>query len=218
MIISKDKPSCLKSAKFHIKPSCVRLEGEVNDEMATHVCSQIERLQNSVQDVIPLCITTDGGDVYSMFKIMDCMSNSTKPISTIASGMVASAGVCIFANGAPGMRYILPNTRLMIHGASTHVGEVVTVRELEVDYKELKAINDKALNTMGQRCKNRKAYFHSMLNKHGNADIYFNVDEAIKHGIADVIGQPSLETTIFVESHLIHPPKRRRQSSPGKSS
>lgn len=217
MKVTQVRPPGVKRVKFDTKPCCIEIHGDIDTDMATEVCAKINRLQDSVQDVIPISLVTDGGDIYSMFRIVDCMKSSVKPICTIASGLVASAGVYILAAGEKNMRYIAPNGRLMLHNASSHFEGhgSLSVREMEVDCTELKTVNNEALHTMGVNCNSRRNYFVDMLKSNGNADLYFSAQDALRHNVVDHIGVPVLETQVTVKVGLVSRQttkrKRRRQ-------
>ena len=67
---------------------------------------------------ISLYINSPGGVITSGLAIYDTMQYVRAPVSTICIGMAASMAAVLLAAGAPGKRYALPNSRIMIHQGS----------------------------------------------------------------------------------------------------
>ena len=67
---------------------------------------------------ISLYINSPGGVVNSGLAIYDTMQYLRAPVSTICIGMAASMAAVLLSAGAPGKRYALPNSRIMIHQGS----------------------------------------------------------------------------------------------------
>ena len=84
---------------------------------------------------INLYITSPGGSVSSMFTIYDAMQHVPCDVSTTAMGLVASAASVLLAAGAPGKRFVLPNSRVMIH--QPHGGAQGQQIDIEIQAKEM---------------------------------------------------------------------------------
>ena len=65
-------------------------------------------------------INCPGGDADSGFGIYDVMRYVKAPVTTVCSGLAASAAIVIFLGGEKGRRFTLPNSRFMIHQPSTY--------------------------------------------------------------------------------------------------
>lgn len=103
-----------------LKDRIIMLTGEVNDEMANSIVSQLLFLeaQNPGQD-IHLYINSPGGSVTAGMAIYDTMNYISSDVSTICLGMAASMGAFLLSSGAKGKRYALPNAEVMIHQRAT---------------------------------------------------------------------------------------------------
>ncbi|KAL0389402.1 UNVERIFIED_CONTAM: ATP-dependent Clp protease proteolytic subunit, chloroplastic [Sesamum calycinum] len=70
----------------------------------------------------------NGGSTYSVLAIYDCMSWIKPKVGTVCFGVAASQGALLLAGGEKGMRYAMPNARIMIHqpqsGCGGHVEDV----------------------------------------------------------------------------------------------
>lgn len=97
----------------------IMLSGEVNDDIASLVTSQILFLesQDPTKD-IHLYINSPGGSVSAGFAIYDTMNYVKCDVSTICMGLAASMGAFLLAGGAKGKRLALPNAEIMIHQPS----------------------------------------------------------------------------------------------------
>lgn len=94
----------------------VFLNGEVNSASANLVIAQLIFLEakDPTKD-ISLYINSPGGSVTDGLAIFDTMNYIKCDVSTICVGMAASMGAFLLAAGAPGKRYALPNSEVMIH-------------------------------------------------------------------------------------------------------
>ena len=97
----------------------IMLSGEVNDDIASLVVSQLLFLesQDPTKDIY-LYINSPGGVVSSGLAIYDTMNYVKCDVSTICMGLAASMGAFLLAGGAKGKRLALPNAEIMIHQPS----------------------------------------------------------------------------------------------------
>ena len=94
----------------------VFLADEVNDVTASLVVAQLLFLEAQDPDKdICLYINSPGGSVSAGFAIFDTMNYIKCDVSTVCMGMAASMGAFLLAAGAPGKRFALPNSEIMIH-------------------------------------------------------------------------------------------------------
>eukprot|EP00239_Pterosperma_sp_CCMP1384_P000771 CAMPEP_0197847698 /NCGR_PEP_ID=MMETSP1438-20131217/6849_1 /TAXON_ID=1461541 /ORGANISM="Pterosperma sp., Strain CCMP1384" /LENGTH=295 /DNA_ID=CAMNT_0043459699 /DNA_START=31 /DNA_END=918 /DNA_ORIENTATION=- len=94
----------------------VRLGGAVDDDMCNLIVAQLLYLDatNPDQD-ITIYVNSPGGSVTAGMAVFDTMRYVKPDCSTICVGLAASMGAFLLASGAPGKRYSLPNSRIMIH-------------------------------------------------------------------------------------------------------
>ena len=97
----------------------VILSDEVNDVTASLIVAQLLYLEGQDPDKdIHLYINSPGGSITSGMAIYDTMNYIKCDVSTICIGMAASMGAVLLAAGAPGKRFALPNSTIMIHQPS----------------------------------------------------------------------------------------------------
>nr|XP_023923666.1 ATP-dependent Clp protease proteolytic subunit 6, chloroplastic-like isoform X2 [Quercus suber]POE96653.1 atp-dependent clp protease proteolytic subunit 6, chloroplastic [Quercus suber] len=101
----------------------------VNSQVAQRVISQLVTLATVDEDAdILVYLNCPGGSTYSVLAIYDCMSWIKPKVGTVCFGVAASQGALLLAGGEKGMRYAMPNARIMIHqpqsGCGGHVEDV----------------------------------------------------------------------------------------------
>ena len=177
-----------------LKDRIVMLNGEVNDQSANLVCAQMLFLesQNSA-DPINFYINSPGGSVTAGLAMYDTMQFINAPVSTIVMGQACSMGSFLAQAGEPGMRYVLPNSRTMIHRVSSGTPGTrgsVHVQELEFEdarrhFEESKYLNERLTqlyvehNTAG---KTFEELFETM-----KFDTFLTAEEAVANGLADKV-------------------------------
>jgi ATP-dependent Clp protease protease subunit len=124
-----------------LKERIIFLVGPIEDHVASLVTAQLLFLEaeNPKKD-IAMYINSPGGVVTSGMAIYDTMQYVRPQISTLCIGQAASAGSLLLTAGAPGLRFCLPNARVMTHQPSggyqgqaadmeIHVQEILKTRE-----------------------------------------------------------------------------------------
>ena len=102
-----------------LKERVVFAVGPVEDYMANVIVAQLLFLESENPDKdIALYINSPGGSVSAGLAIYDTMQFVKPDVSTICIGMAASMGAVLLAGGAKGKRFMLPNSRAMIHQPS----------------------------------------------------------------------------------------------------
>jgi ATP-dependent Clp protease, protease subunit len=99
-----------------LKERIIFINGQVDDNMSSLVVAQLLFLEAENPDKdIAMYINSPGGAVTSGMAMYDTMQYIKPKISTICIGQACSCGSLLLAAGAKGMRFALPNSRIMIH-------------------------------------------------------------------------------------------------------
>ncbi|MGH9045768.1 MAG: ATP-dependent Clp protease proteolytic subunit [Acidimicrobiales bacterium] len=102
-----------------LKERIIFLGSTVDQAMANSICAQLILLEAEDHERdISIYINSPGGSVTDGLAIYDTMQYVRPRVSTICIGLAASMGALILAGGAAGMRYSLPNSRMLIHQVS----------------------------------------------------------------------------------------------------
>ncbi|MDI6844472.1 MAG: ATP-dependent Clp endopeptidase proteolytic subunit ClpP [Anaerosomatales bacterium] len=114
----------------------VFLGHEIDDTVANLVIAQLLHLESEDPEKdISLYINSPGGSVTAGLAIYDTMQYIRCDVSTICIGQCASMAAVLLAAGAPGKRYALPHSRILIH--QPWGGAQGQVTDIEIQAKEL---------------------------------------------------------------------------------
>ena len=165
-----------------LKERIIFLTGPIDDNIASLVCAQLLFLESEdPKKEISFYINSPGGIIWSGLAIYDTMQYISSKIMTICIGQAASAGSLLLTAGEKGMRFSLPNSRIMVHQPSG--GYQGQVTDIEIQTKEIIKIK-KRLNEIYSKHsgKDLKSIEEIM-----ERDKYFAPEEAIKFGLIDKI-------------------------------
>ncbi|SDB13309.1 ATP-dependent Clp protease, protease subunit [Desulfonatronum thiosulfatophilum] len=99
-----------------LKDRILILGTPIDDNIANLVCSQLLFLESeNPEKEINMYINSPGGSVTAGLAIYDTMQYISSPVATLCLGQAASMGALLLTAGAKGMRYALPNSRILIH-------------------------------------------------------------------------------------------------------
>jgi ATP-dependent Clp protease, protease subunit len=102
-----------------LRERIVFLTGPVDDHMASVIVAQLLFLEaENPKKEVSMYINSPGGVVTSGLAIYDTMQFIKPRVSTLCIGQAASMGSLLLAAGAAGMRFCLPNARVMVHQPS----------------------------------------------------------------------------------------------------
>ena len=102
-----------------LKERVIFVTGAVEDYMASLVTAQLLFLEaDNPKKEISMYINSPGGVVTSGMAIYDTMQYIRAPVASLCIGQAASMGSLLLAAGEKGMRYALPNARIMVHQPS----------------------------------------------------------------------------------------------------
>ncbi|HTK39871.1 MAG TPA: ATP-dependent Clp protease proteolytic subunit [Patescibacteria group bacterium] len=159
---------------------------DVNPHTASVVVAQMLHLANEDPKAdINLYINSPGGSVSDGLAIYDTMQFISPDVATYGIGLQASMGAFLLSSGTKGKRFVLPNSRVMIHQPSSGTQGMVTDQEISlreaIRIKEL-LIDITAKNT-GQK--------PSRVKTDMERDFWMDAKEAVDYGLADKIVQKS---------------------------
>jgi ATP-dependent Clp protease protease subunit len=102
-----------------LKERIIFMAGPVHDGVATLICAQLLFLEaENPSKEISMYINSPGGVVTSGLSIYDTMQYIKPKVSTLVIGQAASMGSLLLTAGEKGMRFSLPNSRIMVHQPS----------------------------------------------------------------------------------------------------
>jgi ATP-dependent Clp protease protease subunit len=174
-----------------LKERVIFLVGPVDDYVANVIVAQLLFLEaDNPEKDISLYINSPGGIVTAGLAIYDTMRFIKPDVSTICVGQAASMGSFLLSAGAKGKRYILPNSRVMIHqpsGGAQGQASDIAIQAKEILYLRERLNQELAANT-GQPIEKIAADVER--------DYFMNAEEARAYGVVDAVLDRRLEETI----------------------
>lgn len=170
-----------------LKDRIIFLSNAIDDEVANLVIAQLLFLAaEDPEKDIHLYINSPGGSVTAGMGIYDTMQYIKPDVSTICVGMAASMGSLLLTAGAPGKRYALPNSEVMIHQPLGGVRGQATDIKIHADWiiKTKQKLNQIYVERTGQPLEK--------IERDTDRDFFMSAEEAKAYGIIDqVIPKPT---------------------------
>ncbi|MFD1178693.1 ATP-dependent Clp endopeptidase proteolytic subunit ClpP [Paenibacillus puldeungensis] len=169
-----------------LKDRIIFLSNAIDDEVANLVIAQLLFLAaEDPEKDIHLYINSPGGSVTAGMGIYDTMQFIKPDVSTICVGMAASMGSLLLTAGAPGKRFALPNSEVMIHQPLGGVRGQATDIKIHADWiiKTRQKLNQIYVDRTGQPLEK--------IERDTDRDFFMSAEEAKDYGIIDqVISKP----------------------------
>jgi ATP-dependent Clp protease protease subunit len=176
-----------------LKDRTVFVQGEVEDGMANLIVAQLLFLESENNEDITLYVNSPGGSVSAGLAIYDTMQFISPKIRTVVAGQACSMGSFLAQAGSPGMRFVLPESRTMIHRVSSGTPGTrgsVHVQDLQLEdvkrsFEESVRINKRLTELYVKHNSKGKTYeelFDTM-----KFDTFLSAQEAVEFGLADEV-------------------------------
>lgn len=162
----------------------IMLSGEVNDDIASLVVSQLLFLESQdPKKDISLYINSPGGVVSSGLAIYDTMNYIKCDVSTICMGLAASMGAFLLSSGAKGKRLALPNAEIMIHQPLGGIPGHTQATDMKIVTEQILRTKEK-LNRILAANTGKDI---SVIEQDTERDNYMTAEEAKAYGLIDEI-------------------------------
>jgi len=163
-----------------LKERIIFLTGEVNDHVSALICAQLLFLESeNPNKEISFYINSPGGVVTAGLAMYDTMQYIRPKVSTVCVGQAASMGSFLLMAGEKGMRYSLPNSRIMIHQPSG--GARGQASDIEIQAQEIlrlrHSLNQTYVKHTGQKLK--------VVEEAMDRDNFMSAEEAKDWGLID---------------------------------
>lgn len=159
----------------------VLIYGEINQEVAEKVSRQLLALQEVSDEPIKIFINSQGGHVEAGDTIHDMIRFITPEVHMIGTGWVASAGVSIYLAADKDKRYMLPNTRFMIHQPLG--GVQGSASDIKIEMEELQRIRER----INQLISDATGQPIEKVRKDTDRNYWMDPEQTIEYGIANKI-------------------------------
>lgn len=166
-----------------LKDRIIFLGTPVDDHVANSIVAQLLFLESDDPEKdVHLYINSPGGSVTAGLAIYDTMRHIRPKVSTICVGQCASMGAFLLSGGEPGMRYALPNSRIMIHQPLIG-GLAGQATDVEIHARELIKTKEKLARMLAEHC--GQPFDRVMADT--ERDNFMSAQEAKEYGIIDAV-------------------------------
>ena len=176
-----------------LKDRIVMLDSEVDEHSASILVAQLLFLESQGNEDITMFINSPGGLVTAGLAIYDTMQFIKPDVSTVVMGQACSMGSLLAQSGAKGKRYVLPESRTMIHRVSSGTpGTKGSVHVQELQFEDAKRTFEES-----QRLNKRLTELYVKHNSAGKKydelfsdmkfDTFLSAEEAVAYGLADKV-------------------------------
>lgn len=160
----------------------VFLSEEVNDVTASLVVAQLLYLEAQDPDKdISFYINSPGGSITAGMAIYDTMNYIKPDVSTICIGMAASMGAFLLSSGAPGKRFALPNSEIMIHQPLGGTRGQAT--DIKIHADRIIKIKDKLNRLLSEQTGQKLETIANDTER----DNFLDADQALTYGLIDKV-------------------------------
>ncbi|MCX5972761.1 MAG: hypothetical protein RLZZ377_1060 [Chloroflexota bacterium] len=165
-----------------LKERIIFLGGPVEDDIANLIIAQLLFLDSEdPEKEISLYINSPGGVITSGLAIYDTMRYVRAPVSTICTGIAMSMGAVLLAAGAPGRRFALPHSRIMIHQGSG--GFRGNTPDVFIQVKEMEQL----VRTTQEILAAHTGQPMEKVVKDTDRDLFLSPEQAVEYGIIDEV-------------------------------
>ena len=165
-----------------LKDRIVLLGEEVNDHTAALICAQLLFLESQdPEKEISLYINSPGGSVTAGMAIYDTMRFIAAPVATLCMGQAASMAAVLLAAGAPGRRFSLPHSRIMIH--QPHGGYAGQASDIQIHAQEISRLKMLLTTILAEHSGMSAEQLEPLLDR----DTFLSPQEARELGLVDGI-------------------------------
>jgi ATP-dependent Clp protease protease subunit len=178
-----------------LRDRIVFLNGPVHTDMSYAIVAQLLYLEaeNPDQDII-MYINSPGGVVTAGLAIYDTMQHIPCQVNTFCIGQAASMAAILLAAGAPGKRFALPNSRILIHQPMGGFSGQAT--DIDIQAREILKLRERLNYILAQHT----GQSIEKIQHDTERDYYMGGDEAVAYGLIDSLMLPSGSAPVSPEA------------------
>ncbi|KUP23497.1 MULTISPECIES: ATP-dependent Clp endopeptidase proteolytic subunit ClpP [unclassified Paenibacillus] len=165
-----------------LKDRIVFVGAAIDDQLANSIIAQLLYLAaEDPEKDIQMFINSPGGSTTAGFGIYDTMQVIKPQVSTICTGFAASFGSLLLLAGAPGKRFALPNSEIMIH--QPHGGAQGQASDIAISARRILQIREKIVKITAERTGQPAERVERDMDR----DFFMTAEEALHYGIIDKV-------------------------------
>ena len=173
-----------------LRDRIVFLGGVVDDASANVVVAQMLFLSNEDSKAdVHFYVNSPGGSISAGLAIYDTMQFIRCPVATYCVGQAASMGAVLLAGGVAGKRYVLPNSRILLHQPMISGVLHGPATDLEIEAQEILRLRARLYDILAKHT----GQTAPKIEKDCDRNLWLDSEEAVQYGLADRILQKAPE-------------------------
>ena len=166
-----------------LKSRTVVISQQVDAKLTSKVLSQLVLLEQESDDQpVTVFINSPGGEIFSGFAIFDMLNFISCPVTTIVTGFAASMGSILSLAADKGLRYAMPQAKIMIHQPLL-MGYQGRATECEIQAREILKTRDHLVKLYSEQTGKSLEEIKKALDR----DNWFTAEEALEYGLIDKV-------------------------------
>lgn len=173
----------------HLTDRKIYITTPINDDVATSVISQLLYLSSSNDD-ITIYISSPGGSVVAGLAIYDAIQalEGKVCIKMYGYGMVASMAAILLASSHKGHRYLMPNSKMLLHEPLLSNGVSGSCSNITQTAEKILETKKKLCTILAKHCNKPIKEIEKKIA--GGIDVIMDANESLKFGLIDEIRTP----------------------------
>lgn len=173
-----------------LRDRIIFLGGPVTDDSANLIVAQLLFLSNEDSEAdIHFYINSPGGSISAGMAIYDTMQFVRCDVATYCIGMAASMGAVLLTAGHAEKRYVLPNSRVMLHQPLISGVLEGPATDLEIEAKEMLRLKSRLYHILA----NHMGKDIDTIEKDCDRNLWLDAEESVSYGVVDRILQKAPE-------------------------
>ncbi len=169
-----------------LRDRIVFINGAIDDDLANLVVAQLLFLSNEdAKTDVSVYVNSPGGSISAGMAIYDTMQFVRSDVCTYCVGMAASMGAVLMASGTPGKRFILPNSRVLIHQPLIRGVLTGPATELDIEAREIIRLRKRLYEVLA----GHTGQDVDRIERDCDRNKWLDAKEAVEYGCADQILQ-----------------------------
>ena len=174
-----------------LRDRIIFLGNQIDDDVANLVIAQLLFLDSEDPDKeISIYINSPGGSLSAGLAIYDTVRFVHSPVSTLCTGLAASAASLVLASGNKGKRYSLPHCSIVLHQPSGGIQGPAQASDLEIHAREILRLREIVIGIYAQHTGRPKEQIERDIER----DFFMTPEQAKDYGLIDAIIQPTEKT------------------------
>lgn len=163
----------------------IRIIGEITDDTATYICSEIRYLSKNSKEPLTLILNSPGGSISAGMAIYDTLNASGCEVTTVVEGMAASMAAFLATCAATkGRRFCQPNAEIMVHQPLGGVQGQASDITIAADH--INSTKKKMIKIFADSVNLEESKIKALTDR----DTWLSAEDALKMGFVDHVGDP----------------------------